>query len=236
MPTYFCNVIYMTILFFIILKKKKKKVFKEVLEDKGLTVVQVVFPNLKSLKLSSVGLEDTQHNQHGATKSLWLLENMSRFQNLLQLEVQGSNNIKYLLSYSTARCLVQLKYLHILKCEVMEEILVTEVAEETISEVLFPLLDSLHLKELPILKRLCKGSNIKFPALKELVIEHCPNFKTFISKPTILGMTTWCKELKEMNAGESPHTAVQPLFNEEVNLFYLFHWFDSKLKAKTKNH
>jgi hypothetical protein len=36
-----------------------------------------------------------------------------------------------------------------------------------------------------------------------------------------LSMTT-NKELEEMNANESPHTAVQPLFNEEVNLFYLF--------------
>jgi hypothetical protein len=53
------------------------------------------------------------------------------------------------------------------------------------------------------------------------MIDQCLKLKTFISKPVSLGMTT-IKELEEMNANESPHIAVQPLFNEEVNLFYLF--------------
>ncbi|KAE8010112.1 hypothetical protein FH972_006505 [Carpinus fangiana] len=118
-----------------------------------------------------------------------------------------------------SRYMGQLKYLSILECEVMEEILVTEdlgVVEETTPNVLFPLLELLVLSELPMLKRLCEGSNIKFPSLKFLWIEKCPNLKTFISKPVSLDMTTSCKELKEINAAESPHTAMQPLFNEEV--------------------
>ncbi|KAE8125071.1 hypothetical protein FH972_019908 [Carpinus fangiana] len=186
---------------------------------------QVVFPNLESLKLSSIGLEDIQHNQNLATRSSCIFENMQstqRFQNLLDLEVKGSNNIKYLLSFSTARFMVQLKNLRILDCEVLEEILVTAdlgvVEEET-----FRQLESLCLKDLPILKRFCEGSNIKFPSLKHLTIDKCPNLKTFISKPVSLDMTTSCREPKEMNAVESPHTAMQPLFNEEVAFPCLTH-------------
>jgi hypothetical protein len=109
-----------------------------------------VFPNLERLELSSIGLEDIHANQRQASRSsssrLGNMQSKSRFQNLLHLEVKGSNNIKYLLSFSTARYMVQLKYLRILECEVMEEILVTEdlgVVEETTPNVLFPLLESL---------------------------------------------------------------------------------------------
>jgi uncharacterized protein YlaN (UPF0358 family) len=190
-------------------------------------LLQVVFPNLESLQLSSLGLEDIQNNQCQASRSSSLLGNIqptSRFQNLLDLQVKGSNKIKYLLSFSSARSMVQLKYLRILECEVMEEIIVTEnfgVVKEIIPEVLFPQLESLILQELPVLKRFCEGSNIKFPYLKELEIDNCTNLKTFISKYVGLGITT-SEELMERNAEESPHTTIQPLFNEMVNLFYLF--------------
>jgi hypothetical protein len=106
----------------------------------------------------------------------------------------------------------------------MEEILVKEelgAVEETILKMLFPQLKFLHLLELPILKRFYEGSNIKFSSLKDLLINHCPKLKTFISKPVSLGMKT-NKGLEEMNANESSHTAVQPFFNEEVNRIYLF--------------
>ena len=190
-----------------------------------------MFPNLEILELSSIGLEDVHANQRQAsTSSSYRLGNMqskSRFQNLLRLEVKGSNNIKYLLSFSSARYMGQLKNLRILECEIMEEILVTEdlgvVEEETTPNVLFPLLESLFLKDLPILKRFCEGRNIKFPSLKYITIDKCPDLKTFISKPVILDMTPNYRELKGMNAAESPHTAMEPLFNEEVNLVLLVH-------------
>ena len=143
-----------------------------------------------------------------------------RFQNLLTLEMNDFGSLKYLLPFSTARLMVQLKHLHISECKVMEEILLTEDlgGEEIILGELFPRLNCMKLKDLPILKRFCVGSNIKFQSLTGLVIEKCPKLKSFIFKPVNLGMTV-IKELNEMNSDEITNIAMQPLFNEEVNLF-----------------
>ncbi len=102
----------------------------------------------------------------------------------------------------------------------MEEILLTEDlgGEEIILGELFPRLECMKLKDLPILKRFCVGSNIKFQSLMDLVIEKCPKLKSFIFKPINSGMTV-IKELNEMNSDEITNIATQPLFNEEVNLF-----------------
>ena len=119
--------------------------------------------------------------------------------------------------------MVQLKYLDIEDCKVMEEVLLTEDLgeEEIIPKVLFPRLEVLNLKDLPVLKRFCVGSNIKFPSLKVMVIEKCPKLESFIFKPVSLDMTL-SKELKEVNSEEISQTAMQPLFNEEVILFLLY--------------
>ena len=89
--------------------------------------------------------------------------------------------------------MAQLKHLHKLECKVVEEILLTEdlgEEEEKITpKVLFPLLECLKLKDLPVLKRFCVGSNIKFPSLKNLRIEQCPELKSFIFKPVSSGIT-----------------------------------------------
>jgi len=196
-----------------------------------LLLLQVVFPNLEMLELATIDLEDVQHNQHRATSSSCRLENMhstSRFQNLSRLEVRGSSNIKYVLSFSAARFMGQLKHLHIYECKGVEEIIVTEesgVVEERIPKlVLFSRLECLILKDVPVLKRFCIGSNIEFSSLKRLWIIRCPKLKTFIFKP-VSSIMTVSKEPVEMNAKDNSRTAVQPLFNEEVNLFYLTFFF-----------
>ena len=123
--------------------------------------------------------------------------------------------------------MVQVKYLRIMNCKAMEEILFMEdlgdeeEEEEIIPKMLFPRLEFLTLNGLPILKRFCVGSNIEFKSMKSLHIEHCPKLKTFISKPSNSDtVMTVCKEIKEMNAEEIPRTvAIQPLFSEEVDIF-----------------
>ena len=97
----------------------------------------------------------------------------------------------------------------------MEEILLTEdLGEEEIipPKVLFPQLKDLFLKDLPVLKRFCIGSNIRFPSLTGMTIEQCPKLESFIFKPV---------SLEKMNSEEISRTAMPPLFNEKVILFLL---------------
>ena len=183
-------------------------------------MLQVVFPKLEKLELSNIHSEEIlQHNQHRATPSFKLTG--SRFQNLCDLKVKGCGNSKYLLSSSTTRFMVQLKYLSVVDCKVMEEILHTEDlgGEDIIPTVLFPRLEVLTLKDFPVLKRFCVGSKIIFPSLRGLLIEECPKLESFIFKPINSSMIV-SKELKKVNSEISP-TALQPLFNEEVILFLL---------------
>ncbi|GMY21242.1 disease resistance protein, partial [Fagus crenata] len=183
----------------------------------------VVFPNLETLELSYIDSEELLQNQHRARLSFKLtnIQTKSRFQNLRSLKVEGSGSLKYLLSSSMARVMEQLKHLSVKDCKVMEEILLTEdlgEEEEIIPIVLFPRLNFLELKDLPVLKRFCVGSNIKFPSLNYLQIKQCPKLKSFILKPFSSDIIV-SKELKEMNSEEISLTSMQPLFNEEVNLF-----------------
>ncbi|KAB9241441.1 hypothetical protein FH972_027013 [Carpinus fangiana] len=182
--------------------------------------LQVVFPILERLQLSSVNLVETEQNQHPVRFSCILRNSqaMSRFENLSHLEVRGIGNIKYILPFSIARFMVQLKHLHVIKCEVMEEILVVDefgVKDEITLEVLFPLLECLYLEDLPILKRFCFGSNIEFSSLKTLKIKNCPKVETFVSKP-LSSDKTINKELRGMSAEETPLSVKQPFFNEEA--------------------
>ena len=188
-------------------------------------LLQVVFPNLETLELSSIDSEEILlQNQHRASSSFKLtnIQTDSRFQNLRNLKVIGSANLKYLLSSSTARSMVQLKFLDIEECKVMEEIiLIEDLGQEQTSPMdFFPQLEYLFLEDLPVLKRFCVGSNARFPYLKLLQIEQCPKLESFIFKPVSSSMTL-SKELKEMNSEEISHTAMQPLFDEEVTLFLL---------------
>ena len=200
---------------------------------KNLLLLQFVLANLESLEQSLIDLEEKQQNQHWA-RSFCKITNMQtsiRFQNLLFLGVWGSDSIKYLLSSSIARSMVQVMYLHIVNCKAMEEILFIEdlgdkeeeeeEEEEIIPKMLFPRLEVLILRDLPILKRFCIGGNIEFKSMTSLFIEHCPKLKTFISKPSNSDtVMTVCKEIKEMNTEEIPRTvAIQPLFSEEVDIF-----------------
>ena len=172
-----------------------------------------MFPNLETLVLSSIHSEEMLlHNQHRPSSSFRLTD--SRFHNLRDLIVKGIGNLKYLLSSSTATFMVQLKYLDIEDCKVIEEILLTEDfgEEEIIPKVLFPKLEDLFLQDLPVLKRFCIGSNIRFPSLTGMRIEQCPKLESFIFKPV---------SSEEMNSEEISRTTMQPLFNEKVILFLL---------------
>lgn len=74
--------------------------------------LQVFFPNLKDLKLSSIDVEMMWHAQH--------LKMSSYTENLTSLTVDGCGNLKYLLSSSS---IVHLKRLEVCNCKMMEQVI-----------------------------------------------------------------------------------------------------------------
>ncbi|KAK2640638.1 hypothetical protein Ddye_028433 [Dipteronia dyeriana] len=141
---------------------------------------KVLFPNLEALELSAIKVEKIWHNQLPA----------NCIQNLTRLILQGCGNLKNLFSSSIANGFVQLQYLEICKCEVLEEIVVIEDSREGESnDILFPQLNYLRIEDLGNLKRFYsvenQGSEIQpffdekvaFPILEELVISHMESLK-----------------------------------------------------------
>ncbi|XP_024926181.3 uncharacterized protein LOC107410500 [Ziziphus jujuba] len=130
----------------------------------------VAFPSLKSLKLSAVN-----------SKMLWpdQLPETFKMQNLKSLRVDGCNSLKHILSFSMAGSLVQLQNLEVRQCSVMEEALTINVIRnsEGMDKKLLPNLKSLHLEELPNLKRFCSISWIKFLSMERLSIDACPKLE-----------------------------------------------------------
>ncbi|KAB1202367.1 hypothetical protein CJ030_MR8G007351 [Morella rubra] len=178
----------------------------------------LIYPGLVP-RIESVGTVLDTLGRDG--KVLWQINkhptNYFEVSKFVILDCESCSNMRYLLSFSTARAMVQLQMLQVVKCKDMEEILTQDLGEEEIAspEELFPRLQNLLLQHLPILERFCIGRNIQFPSMKLLRIEHCPKLMTFIFNPVSSSMTAR-KEVDEMTTEEKPHNVMQPLFNEEV--------------------
>ncbi|KAF7851736.1 hypothetical protein BT93_L2928, partial [Corymbia citriodora subsp. variegata] len=106
-------------------------------------------------------------------------------QNLRLLKVQNCENLRFRFSYSMAKSLWQIKEIKIVSCKLMEEII--DVQEEELEEaassdtLVFPMLTSLSLKELPNLRTFSCGKYIHCPSLTRLKISRCPKMMTFSS-------------------------------------------------------
>lgn len=130
--------------------------------------LQVFFPNLKDLKLSSIDVEMMWHAQH--------LKMSSYTENLTSLIVDGCRSLKCLLSSSS---IVHLKRLEVCNCKMMEQVILREGLDEEI--MLLHQLESLKLKDLPKLTRFCTTNLVECSALKEICIQNCPQMRTFVS-------------------------------------------------------
>ncbi|KAJ6694547.1 hypothetical protein OIU85_005247 [Salix viminalis] len=137
--------------------------------------MQIEFPNLEDLKLSSIEVEKIWQDQPGEL-SYWFLR-------LTSLIVEGCGNLKYLFTTSMVESLAQLKRLELCDCEHMEEIIIKNgLGEaENVRGMMLPKLESLKLKGLSNLTRFCTGHLIQCYFLQELWIQNCPGLKTFIS-------------------------------------------------------
>ncbi|KAG5232398.1 disease resistance protein [Salix suchowensis] len=108
-----------------------------------------------------------------------LAPSASTFRNLTALHVRDCKALKYLVTSSTARSLVQLSVMSIKECKMVTEI-VARNGDEAGNEIIFRKLESLKLDCLPSLTSFCSVNfTFRFPCLTEVIVTNCPKMKTF---------------------------------------------------------
>nr|KYP54339.1 Disease resistance protein At4g27190 family [Cajanus cajan] len=132
----------------------------------GLFDGKVVVPKLERMELSSIKIQKIWSDQPSTR---------SYFQNLLHLDVNDCWNLRYLLSLSMSKSLMNLQSLFISECGMMESIFIeTEDSMIEIEENIFPKLKSINLKSIKRLKKIwTKFSLHSFSKLDALIIEGC---------------------------------------------------------------
>ncbi|TYH51594.1 hypothetical protein ES332_D10G286600v1 [Gossypium tomentosum] len=134
---------------------------------------KVVIPRLKSLDLSSINIHKIWH--HSSSPYIGFLN---------FLRVKRCHNLKYLFPSFLAKDLVQLQFLRISDCNMMEQAIFTDgLVEEHQgrNQMFFSNLHSLWLKDLPKLTSLCFENYFEYHCLADLALRYCPLLKTFIS-------------------------------------------------------
>ncbi|KAG7942002.1 hypothetical protein I3843_16G077300 [Carya illinoinensis] len=101
------------------------------------------------------------------------------FQNLKELEILNCKGLINLITYRTAKSLVQLRKMSVSSCEEITEI-VARGDDEAKVVITFSKLTCLKFDCLPSFTSFCSGSySIMFPYLKEVIVGGCPGMKTF---------------------------------------------------------
>ncbi|XP_048436134.1 probable disease resistance protein At4g27220 [Pyrus x bretschneideri] len=143
--------------------------------------------------------EDFQQLKHlyvqNIAKFTYIINEKVGLPNLTRLIVHECGS-RFLFSSSTARSLVQLKYLEVKRCHMMEEIVSTQEYGEENADGMFCKLQHLKLIDLQILSRFCSGNYIEFPSLESLEIVYCNVLETFICEPKSKSITVR-RETKE---------------------------------------
>ncbi|RYR24640.1 hypothetical protein Ahy_B02g058150 isoform E [Arachis hypogaea] len=113
------------------------------------------------------------------------------------LEVVECDELKYVMSPSTAKSLNQLKTMKVINCEYLEEI-VSEKTQEGQEEkenvgtkvpIIFKQLTTLELVSLVSLNSFCSSKNYAFifPSLENFIVSACPKMKVFSAKEVDCG-------------------------------------------------
>ncbi|OMP02867.1 hypothetical protein CCACVL1_02673 [Corchorus capsularis] len=107
-------------------------------------------------------------------------QEISRFKNLEHLEVCDSNDLKCIFNLSIASSLCRLQQLEIRRCNNLEVVIEEEEASITRDDktmIIFPLLKSIIIEACPDLRSFYRGRT----SLAKFEVSHCPNMTAFIS-------------------------------------------------------
>lgn len=145
-------------------------------------------------------LQNLETLEVGCCDSLiYLAPSASSFGNLTALHVRDCKALKYLVTSSTARSLVQLSVMSIKECKMVTEIVASN-GDEAGNEIIFRKLESLKLDCLASLTSFCSVDfTFRFPCLTEVIVTNCPKMKTFslgiLSTPKL--QKVWLSEEKD---------------------------------------
>ncbi|KAL6206915.1 hypothetical protein ACLB2K_024161 [Fragaria x ananassa] len=186
------------------------------LGDDSLGPARLYFPKVEILKVKDC---DSLQNLRSSAIS---------FNNLTTLHVRRCKGLKYLISISMAKSLMQLTKLKVRDCEEMIEIIASSGNDVARNEIEFKMLKHLELSALPSLRGFCSGTHtVKFPSLENLCMTGCTQLEGFI-----LDVTTDKKRLgNEIEDIESARLMQRFLFDNKVELPKLTSLF---LKGLTK--
>ncbi|GAY44698.1 hypothetical protein CUMW_083850 [Citrus unshiu] len=151
---------------------------------------KVALPNLEELMLYSINVERIWLNQVAVMSC--------GIQNLTRLTLYSCMNLRCLFSSSTVSSFVRLQHIMIVKCPVLEELIVVDNQEEMKNNIVtFPQLQSLRMSDLEKFTSFCTGDldNLEFPSLKELGISGCPEFMVRCKRTTNILTERGCDRL-----------------------------------------
>ncbi|XP_052298351.1 probable disease resistance protein At4g27220 isoform X3 [Citrus sinensis] len=180
---------------------------------------KVALPNLEELMLYSINVERIWLNQVAVMSC--------GIQNLTRLTLYSCMNLRCLFSSSTVSSFVRLQHIMIVKCPVLEELIVVDNQEEMKNNIVtFPQLQSLRMSDLEKFTSFCTGDldNLEFPSLKELGISGCPEFMVRCKRTTNILTERVFPNLEELKVDAKYIGTNKYLFFEDLlcKLKYLF--------------
>jgi len=143
------------------------------------------------------------------------------FFNLRHMSVNDCDGLKYLFTSTTARKLVHLEELHIVKCVSMEEIFVKELNETASEAISFERLSTKVLDSLSSLSCFYSGNEtLHLSSLITLLIWKCPSMKIFsngnIDAESFMGIQVSLDRAEKLLFHQDLNTTVKLMFERGV--------------------
>ncbi|MED6108932.1 hypothetical protein PIB30_028914 [Stylosanthes scabra] len=135
-----------------------------------------------------------------------LVHSSVSFTHLTYLEVYYCDELKTLMTCSTAKSLVQLTTIKVSYCHKLNEIVTDDQGNDKEIKIVFAKLITIEFERLSNLTSFCSNQNCEFsmPLLEKVILKHCPKMKTFTAKlittpklPSVLVSKKYGEEEKE---------------------------------------